>query len=74
MMEKKVTTACVVGTTPLRRCAEGKVDAVRTHKQLLVKNLYWSIQHYYIYNMCVLLIRDGVSPVSIRPLQEGNIF
>lgn len=30
------------------------MEAVRSHKQLLVRNLYWSIQHYYLQHECVL--------------------
>ena len=36
----------------VRRCARGTVEAVHSHKQLLVKNLYWSIQHYYLQHVC----------------------
>lgn len=38
------------------------MEAVHSHKQLLVKNLYWSIQHYYLQRVCVVYqeVRYGV--------------
>lgn len=42
----------VIHLMPLRRCVKGTVEAVHSHKQLLVKNLYWSIQHYYLQHVC----------------------
>lgn len=28
----------------VRRCVQGTLEAVHSHKQLMVNNLYWSIQ------------------------------
>lgn len=36
------------------------MEAVHSHKQLLVKNLYWSIQHYYLQHMCVCVVYQVV--------------
>lgn len=32
----------------VRKYVQGTKKAVHSHKQLLVKNLYWSIQRYYL--------------------------
>lgn len=60
----------VIHMMPLRRCVQGTVEAVRSHKQLLVKNLYWSIQHYYLQHVCV---HQGWSqPRSSSTTSGGN--
>lgn len=38
----------VIHMMPLRRYVQGTVEVVHSHKQLLVSNLYWSIQNYYL--------------------------
>lgn len=56
----------VIHMMPLRRCVQGVGKAVHSHKQLLVKNLYWSIRHYYLQHVCTNWSDMGSAPFQFN--------